>query len=74
MEARYLELLHGLSQRGLATRSRVEVEKMLATCKHCDYWTPDGCGMLTTREFAVLLADATKSCQEFSNREPNSVV
>lgn len=62
MEARYLELLHGLSQRGLATRSRVEVERMLCVCSHCQHWTADGCARMTTREFATLLSNSQQAC------------
>jgi hypothetical protein len=76
MEAnpRYIDLLHSLSQRGLATRPRTAVEAFLAACKHCQHWTADGCGIRTTREFAALLADSLGTCQESSDRAPNKVV
>ena len=65
MEA-YLQLHRSLSQQGRATRPWVEVERMLSECRRCDYWTPDGCGRRTTREFAALLADSRGTCDSCS--------
>lgn len=65
MEASYLQLLHSLSQRGLATRSRLECERQLAFCRACLHFDDRGCSRLGPREFARFLANATGICQHF---------
>ena len=70
----YLQLHHSLSQRGLATRSRVECERQLCLCRQCPHFDDRGCSRMGTREFAAFLADATKSCKEFADRDPKNVV
>ena len=57
----YLDFLVAISATGRATRPAVEVERLLAACKHCRHWS-DGCSAMTPREFAVMLADAERSC------------
>ena len=58
----YLDFLVAISATGRATRPAVEVERLLAACKHCQRWTPAGCSAMTAREFALMLADAGRTC------------
>jgi hypothetical protein len=58
----YMDFLVALSATGRATRPAVEVERLLAACKHCPRWA-DGCGAMSPQEFAKMLADAGRSCQ-----------
>jgi len=59
----YLDCLVAICATRRATRPAVEVERLLAACKHCPRWTPDGCSAMTPREFAVMLADANGRCR-----------
>jgi hypothetical protein len=60
----YILIHRHLSQQGRATRPHWAVEAMLAACRRCPQWTPDGCGRLTMREYAALLADARGTCPQ----------
>jgi hypothetical protein len=57
----YLDFLVAISATGRATRPAVEVERLLAACKHCPRWG-DGCSAMSPREFAVMLADTERTC------------
>ena len=58
----YLDFLHALQLRGCATRSAVEVERLLAVCRRCNRWDDRGCSRMSAREFALLLADGDATC------------
>lgn len=67
----YIRYLEALSLRGVATRSLVEVERVLAVCRRCEHWTPNGCAEwigvtpYACWPFAQLLADAARKCERW---------
>lgn len=58
----YLDLLSNLSQSGRATRSGVEIERMLAACSNCPNWRDSGCTLLDARAFSAMLANSHDRC------------
>jgi len=69
----YLRYLRALSLNGRATRSYVEIERVLAVCHNneCGQWTDAGCRRWCGREewtswpFAMLLADTNRRCERW---------